>query len=236
MSAIAAAPAAAFFDLDGTLIRGSANLPFAVAAFRRGLVRKRDLLRDLWFGATFLVHGASDARAAAVRDRILRAVAGQPVDDVVGLSESFIPSVVAKVQPEAQALLDDHARRGHDRVVVSATSQEIVGRLAGELGIEHGAGTVSEVHDGRYTGRLAGPFCYGQGKADVVRTLAAERGYDLAACAAYSDSVSDLPMLELVGHPVAVNPEPALREVAVRRGWRVVDFAPSGWRRLLVRR
>ena len=101
--------------------------------------------------------------------------------------------------------------------------------------MERGAGTVSQVVDGRYTGRLAGPFCYGAGKADVLRALAAEHGYDLDSSYAYSDSVSDLPMLELVGHPVAVNPEAELRAVAAERGWPVVESAPQGWRRLLAR-
>jgi HAD superfamily hydrolase (TIGR01490 family) len=227
---------AAFFDLDGTLIRGSANIPFALAAFRRGFVPPRDLARDLWNGAAFLVQGASDDRAAAVRERILRAVAGHPVADVVALGDDFLPGVAARVTPEARGLLADHARSGHDRIVVSATSQEIVERLAQRLGMEDGAGTRSEVVDGRYTGRLAGPFCYGAGKADVVRELAAARGYDLAACFAYSDSVSDLPMMEAVGHPVVVNPEPELRAVAAERGWPVVEVAATGWRRALARR
>lgn len=228
-------PTAAFFDLDGTLIRGSANIPLALAAFRRGFVPPRDLARDLRNGVSFLVRGASDDRAAEVRDRILRAVAGHRVDEVVALGDDFIPGVAARVTPQARQLLDHHAAAGHDRVVVSATSQEIVERLAARLGMERGAGTVSQVVDGRYTGRLAGPFCYGAGKADVVAALAAEHGYDLDGCYAYSDSVSDLPMLDLVGRPVAVNPEAELRAIAADRGWPVVETPARGWRRLLAR-
>ena len=226
---------AAFFDLDGTLIPGSANIPLALAAFRRGFVPPRDLARDLWNGITFLMRGASDDRAAEVRERILRAVAGHPVADVVALGEGFIPGLVGTVMPEAQVILDAHHRAGHDRIVVSATSQEIVAMLADALGLEAGAGTRSEIVDDRYTGRLDGPFCYGRGKAEVVREMARNRGYDLAECYAYSDSVSDLPMLEVVGHPVAVNPEKHLRAIAAERDWPVIEVAATGWRRMLAR-
>jgi hypothetical protein len=108
--------------------------------------------------------------------------------------------------------------------VLSASPTEIVSRVADAAGLELGIGTTSELDaDGRYTGDLAGPFCYGQGKAEILRDLAEREGYDLSACYAYSDSVSDLPMLEAVGHPVAVNPEPELRDLAEERGWPIVE-------------
>ena len=226
---------AAFFDLDGTLIPGSANIPLALAAFRRGFVPPRALARDLWHGITFLMRGASDDRAAEVRERILGAVAGHPVADIVALGAGFIPRLAATVTPEARTILDAHLRAGHDRIVVSATSQEIVAMLADTLGLEHAAGTRSEIVEGRYTGRLDGPFCYGEGKAHAIREMARVQGYDLPGCYAYSDSVSDLPLLEAVGHPVAVNPEKHLRTGAEERGWPVVEVAATGWRRLLAR-
>jgi HAD superfamily hydrolase (TIGR01490 family) len=215
---------AAFFDLDGTLIPGSANIPLARAAFAAGFVGKRELARDLRNGISFLLKGASDERSAQVRDRILRAVAGHPASDVEALADVFMADLVASIQPRMRAVLDQHAAAGHDRVVLSASPTEIVSRLAAEAGLEHGSGTTSERDtEGVYTGRLSGPFCYGIGKAEVLGAVAAERGYDLAASYAYSDSVSDEPMLRAVGHPVAVNPEPELREIALREGWLVLE-------------
>jgi len=220
--------AVAFFDLDGTLIKGSANIPLAVTAFRRGFVTPGELLVDLRNGVSFLLKGASDERSAEVRDRILQAVAGHPQSDVVALGDCFMDDLVADVTPQAAAALADHAAAGHPRVILSASPTEIVGRLAAELGLEHGVGTTSEVVDGRYSGRLEGPFCYREGKAEIMRRLAEEHGWDLAQSYAYSDSVSDLPMLEAVGNPVAINPERELLELAERRGWRVIITNP--WR------
>jgi HAD superfamily hydrolase (TIGR01490 family) len=217
--------AAAFFDLDRTLVRGSSAFPLAVAAFRAGHVGKRELLRDAGNAVTFVLKGASDERSAALRDRILASVAGHPVSDVEALGDNFLPGLVDSVLPEARQLLADAALAGEDRVVVSASPIEIVSRLADELGLEGGVGTRSEIVDGRFTGRLAGAFCYGPGKVVEVQRLAAERGYDLARCSAYSDSVSDVPFLECVGTAVAVNPDAELRRIAGERGWRVVEVA-----------
>lgn len=220
---------AAFFDLDRTLIRGSANFPLAVAAFRAGYVPPRDLARDAVNAVAFVLGGASDARSAALRERILRAVAGHPAADVIALGDAFLPQLAARVLPEARPLLDRHAARGEDRLIVSASPVEIVGRLADALGLEGAVGTRSEIDaDGRYTGRLAGPFCYREGKVAEVQRLAQERGYDLALSTAYSDSVSDLPFLECVGTAVAVNPDRELRRVARERGWQVVEVSRRG--------
>jgi HAD superfamily hydrolase (TIGR01490 family) len=224
---------AAFFDLDRTLIRGSANFPLAVAAFRAGHVPPRQLLHDAVNAIAFIAGGATDARSIALRERILRAVAGHPAADVTALGDAFIPKVAASVLPEARVLLDQHTAAGEDRIVVSASPIEIVSRIADEIGLEGAVGTRSEIVDGCYTGRLEGEFCYGAGKVTEMRRLAEERGYDLGRCTAYSDSISDLPFLEAVGTPVAVNPEKHLRAVAVERGWRIVEVArPSLLRRL----
>lgn len=216
--------AAAFFDLDRTLIRGSANFPLAVAAFRAGYVPPRQLMADAVSAVRFVLRGASDEGSAQLRERILLAVAGQPAEDVIALGESFLPRLRDSVLPEAAVLLRDHAAVGEHRLIVSASPIEIVGRLADLLGLEGACGTRSEVDSGgRYTGRLAGPFCYREGKAAEVQRLAAERGYDLTRCTAYSDSISDLPFLESVGTAVAVNPDRALRRHARQHGWRVVE-------------
>lgn len=215
---------AAFFDLDGTLIPGSANIPLAKAAFRAGFVTPRELARDLRNGVSFLLSGATDERSAQVRDRILRAVEGHPASDVEALGDVFLPSLVESLRPQLQPALDEHAARGEDRLVLSASPTEIVSRFAHEAGLTHGAGTTAaRDDDGLYAGTLAGPFCYGEGKVEVMRELAEKYGYDLATCYAYSDSVSDLPMLEAVGHPVVVHPEPELRAIAVQRGWPIIE-------------
>ncbi len=226
--------AAAFFDLDRTLIRGSANFPLAWAAFRAGYVPPKQLLHDAVNAVGFVVRGASDERSAALRERILLAVAGHPAADVVALGDAFLPKLAAAVLPEARRALDLHAARGEDRVVVSASPIEVVGRLAELIGLEGAVGTRSEIVDGRYTGLLQGAFCYGEGKVVEVQRLARERGYDLAACTAYSDSGSDLPFLECVGTAVAVNPDRALRAVARARGWQVLEVARPSLRGRLV--
>ena len=216
---------AAFFDLDRTLIRGSANFPLAVAAFRAGYVPPRDLLRDAVSAVSFVLRGASDEASAALRERILRAVAGHRAADVAQLGERFIPKLAAGVLPEARAALDRHAAAGEDRIIVSASPIEIVRAIADALGLEGAVGTRSEIVDGRYTGRLEGPFCYREGKVAEIQRLAAERGYDLASSTAYSDSISDLPFLQAVGHPVAINPDKELRAHATELGWRTIAVA-----------
>lgn len=215
---------AAFFDLDGTLIPGSANIPLAKEAFRRGFVTPTELLKDLRNGVSFVFKGATDERSAQVRDRILAAVAGRPAADVEALGDAFMSKLTASIRPAMQDVLDDHGTAGRDRIVLSASPTEIVARFADESGLEHGTGTTSERDEqGRYTGRLSGPFCYREGKVSVMLQMAQDHGYDLSASYAYSDSVSDLPMLEAVGHPVAVNPEPELRAIATERGWPIVE-------------
>jgi len=215
---------AAFFDLDGTLIPGSANIPLAKAAFRQGFMSPADLAKDLRNGVSFLLKGATDQRSAQVRDRILRAVAGHRAEDVEALADYFLDDLIGSITPAMRDVLAQHAHAGDERIVISASPTEIVSRLATEAGLEAGVGTTAARDDnGVYTGELAGPFCYKHGKVEVMQQLAAERGYNLAECHAYSDSASDLPMLQAVGHPVAVNPEPELREIAERRGWPIVE-------------
>ena len=234
--------AAAFFDLDGTLIPGSASIPLARAAFLAGLVTPIELAGDLRNGVSFLLQGASDGRSEAVRDRILAAVAGRPADEVLALCDGFIPDLIGSITPQMHGVLDDHAESGHDRVLLSAGPTEIVSRFALSAGLERGIGTAAEVDpDGRYTGVLSGPFCYREGKVEVMRALAEEHGYDLLASYAYTDSMSDVPMLEAVGHPVAVNPDPGLRDLAEARGWPIVETSrvpriwvsdPHSWARM----
>lgn len=215
---------AAFFDLDGTLIPGSANIPLAKAAFRAGFAGKRELFVDLRNGISFLLSGASDERSAQVRDRILFAVEGHPASEVEALGDGFISDLVASIRPQLTDVLAAHQERNEDRIVLSASPTEIVARFAREAGLTYGEGTTAgrDAED-VYNGTLTGPFCYGEGKVEIMRALAEAHGYDLATSFAYSDSVSDLPMLEAVGNPVVVHPEPELRAIAEERGWTVIE-------------
>lgn len=216
---------AAFFDLDRTLIRGSSAVDFGIVAWRNKLIPTEMLWRDAWGALAFRLAGANDEKSEATRDRILNAVAGIRQDDLLGLNEEIIPRVLSKVRPESKGLIDMHHEAGRDCYIISASPVELVEPLARALGMEGGIGTRSETRNGVYTGQLDGPFCYGDGKRIIIERIAASRGYDLRLSYCYSDSSSDLPMLELVGHPVAVNPDHPLEAVAHQRGWPIVIFA-----------
>jgi HAD superfamily hydrolase (TIGR01490 family) len=218
-------PSAAFFDLDRTLIAGSSAFVFAAAARRAGLLSSGQLARDGWSALLFKVRGASDDKSTAVRDRVLGAVTGMRQDDVMALNADVLPRLLDKIRPEARRLLDLHRHAGRATYIVSASPIEIVEPLATTLGMTGGIGTRSIVADGCYTGALDGPFCYGPGKVEAMERLARWEGLDLAQCYAYSDSASDLPMLEAVGHPVAVNPDGPLERHARVHGWPIVHFS-----------
>jgi HAD superfamily hydrolase (TIGR01490 family) len=217
---------AAFFDLDRTLIAGSSAFTFAIAAWRKDMVPTRQFAKDAAGAITFKLRGdAGDhENVAKIRERMLHAVTGSEQQDLVALNETILPKLLDKVRPEAKKLLESHHRRGHNTYIVSAAPVEIVEPLAQALGMSAGIGTRALVEDGVYTGELAGPFCYGPGKVEAIEEVAHWEGFDLSRCYAYSDSASDLPMLEAVGHPVAVNPDARLGAAAAERGWPVVIF------------
>lgn len=217
-------PSAAFFDLDRTLISGSSAYTMGVAAQRAGLIPTRELLRDGLGAATFKLRGSTDDTTDAARERILSFVRGRRQDDLTAINERVLPRLLERIRPEARRLLDLHRHTGRATFIVSAAPQEIVGPLAQSLGMAGGIGTRAEVVDGVYSGRLAGPFCYGEGKVTAIAELARWDGLDLGQCYAYSDSASDLPMLEAVGHPVAVNPDKHLERHARRHAWPIVHF------------
>lgn len=218
------ATAAAFFDLDRTLMAGASAYYFGKACYREGLYPLRRLVGDGLSSLVFKLFGASDEKSEQLRDRILQMVAGRDADTLRRLAAGVIEELLARIRPEAQALLDMHEQAGRDVYIISASPVEIVAELARALDVSGGLGTESEIVDGVYTGRLAAPFCYGEGKAEVARRIVAERGYDLSQCYAYADSASDLPILQLVAHPIAVNPDRSLMSVAHRRGWPIVEF------------
>ena len=218
-------PSAAFFDLDRTLISGSSAFDIALAARKAGYLRTSQLARDAVSALTFKLRGASDDKSEAVRQRILGAVTGMRQEDLVGLNAGVLPKLLDRIRPEARRLLDLHRHAGRATYIVSASPIEIVEPLATALAMTAGIGTRSSVVDGVYTGELDGPFCYGPGKVEAIKELARWDGLDLAQCYAYSDSASDLPMLEAVGHPVAVNPDTALERHAAANGWPIVHFS-----------
>jgi HAD superfamily hydrolase (TIGR01490 family) len=216
---------AAFFDLDRTLISGSSAYTLALQARKAGLILNMEFVRDATGAATFKLFGASDDTTAAVRARVLKAVTGMRQSELQALNIEVLPRLLARLRPEARRLIDRHSRAGRDTYIVSAAPQEIVEPLAHSLGMTSGIGTRSKVVDGRYTGDLDGPFCYGEGKVEAMVEIANWNGYQLDQCYAYSDSASDLPMLEAVGHPVAVNPDARLERHARRHGWPIVIFS-----------
>ena len=195
------------------------------AAYRAGMVTNRELMADATNAATFLFAGASDEETDAVKDRILQAIGGLSVQKMTELGEQIIPRLESEVRREARGLIDLHHAADRDTYIVSASPIEIVGRFAEAIGLTGGIGTVAAIEDGFYTGELAEPFCYGEGKAIAIRKLSEEKGYDLRLSYAYTDSAGDLPMLEIVGHPVAVNPDRALETIAYHRGWAIVEFS-----------
>jgi HAD superfamily hydrolase (TIGR01490 family) len=216
--------AAAFFDLDRTLMSGSSAWYFGKAVYREGLLPLPRLARDAASALMFKLFGASDEKSESTRDRILASVAGHEAEKFAALSPGVIEELLPRIRPEAQALLEMHEQAGRDVYIISASPVEIVSDLARALDITGGIGTESEIVDGVYTGRLSAPFCYGEGKAEHIRKLAADHGYDLAQCYSYSDSASDLPMMQIVGNPIAVNPDRPMMAVAHRRGWPVIEF------------
>ena len=217
--------AAAFFDLDRTLIAGSSAFVFGHTAWRHGMMPTRDLLNDARKAITFRFTGASDEKANAVRDRILEAIRGSTTAELAALGVDIIPRLLDDVRKESQGFIDLHREAGRDTFMVTASPIEIVETLSEELGMTGAIATVAETVNGVYTGELSEPFCYGPEKAHAIERVAARKGYDLALSYAYSDSVSDLPMLELVGHPVAVNPDSGLEAIARSRGWPIVEFS-----------
>jgi HAD superfamily hydrolase (TIGR01490 family) len=216
--------AAAFFDLDKTLIEGSSAIHFGRAAYRQGLMTRTQLARDLWANVQFRLKGSTDEGTDALRARILDAIAGTRVRDLERLGHEVLAGVLPRVYPEVLGEAYQHQDVGRRVFIVTAASQEVADLMAHVLFFDGGIGTRSEVEDGVYTGRPDGPFTYREGKAEAMRERAAEEGIDLAESYAYSDSESDLPMLRAVGHPVAVNPDRELEAVARADGWRIMRF------------
>jgi HAD superfamily hydrolase (TIGR01490 family) len=224
------AKAAAFFDLDKTLMEGSSAFQFARAAFRNGMLSRRQLARDVWANIKFRLEGSTDEATAELRDRIFESLAGQRVVDLHRLTPDVLAGVLPRLYEQMLRVAWEHQDAGREVFIVTAASQEMAAMLAHVLHFDGGIGSRSEVQDGVYTGRPDGPFTYREGKAQAIREVARERGIDLDESFAYSDSESDLPMMRAVGHPVAVNPDSALERVARDEGWQIMRFDKLGRR------
>ncbi len=204
-------------------MQGSSAFQFARAARRAGLLSRRRLLADALANVRFRLRGASDAESAALRDRIAASLAGIRVRELERLRVPVLAGILPRLYPQMLKVAYDHQDAGRPAYIVTAAAQELADSLANVLALDGAIGShLSETRDGVYTGKATGAFIYREAKARAIRELAARHGYDLAASYAYSDSISDLPMLEVVGHPVVVNPDAELTRLARRNGWEIV--------------
>ncbi|MFF0575168.1 HAD family hydrolase [Streptosporangium saharense] len=217
---------AAFFDVDNTMMRGASIYHFARGLASRGLFTTRDLVRFALGQVIFRVRGDENPdHIAKARETALAFVAGSKVEEIVRLGEEIYDEVMAdRIWAGTRALAQSHLDAGRRVWLVTATPVELARVIAQRLGLTGALGTVAETEDGVYTGRLVGDLLHGPAKAEAVRALARREGLDLSRCSAYSDSANDLPLLSLVGHATAINPDAELREYARENGWDVRDF------------
>src|SRR6266487_1902319 len=217
---------AAFFDVDKTLLPGSSLYLFARGLYRRGFYTWRDVAGFAYGQFTFRLTGAEGRGGMeAARETALAFVEGRRRDELTHIGHDIVVEVIGpRISPGMRRVVDAHHAAGDLTYLVTAAPRELAGEIARYLGMDGALGTEAELADGVYTGRLLGPVLHGPAKVEAVTALAAERGIDLAASSAYSDSVNDRPLLEGVGHPVAVNPDRMLRQLAAERGWPVQDF------------
>jgi HAD superfamily hydrolase (TIGR01490 family) len=215
---------AAFFDLDKTVIAKSSALAFGRPFYRDGLINRRDVVKSAYAQLSFKVGKADDLQMARIRDHLAKLCKGWSVEQVQQIVNETLEELINPyIYAEAAALIAEHQAAGRDVVLVSASGEELVRPIGEQLGIHDVIATRMGVRDGRYSGEVEF-YAAGANKVLAVRELAAERGYDMAECYAYSDSGSDVPLLEAVGNPTAVNPSRTLRKVAIERGWPIREF------------
>ena len=216
--------AAAFFDLDKTILAKSSSFAFARPFYREGLIGRSDVVRSAYAQFVYLASGADHDQMETMREYMSKLVTGWNVEQVQQIVGETLDEIVdPMVFEEAIQLIEEHKAAGDDVIIISSSGTDIVEPIGQRLGVDLAIGTQVAIEDGEYTGEILF-YAYGPGKADAMRSLADERGYDLAECYAYSDSHTDLPMLEVVGHPVAVNPDSELRAIAEERDWQIRDF------------
>lgn len=217
--------AAAFFDLDKTVIAKAAMVAFGGHLRRRGLVNRRTMVRAVAQHLVFLYLGADEGRMAKMREATLAVTKGWDRDEVSEIvRETLLETVEPLIYAEALDLMDDHREQGDAVYLVSASPEEVVEPLAELIGADGAIASRADVDEqGRYAGTMAF-YNAGSAKVDAVAEIAEREGFSLADCTAYTDSATDLPLLEAVGHPVAVNPDRELRRIAKDRGYQVLEF------------
>jgi HAD superfamily hydrolase (TIGR01490 family) len=225
---------AAFFDLDRTLMAGSSGLPFARASYRAGMISKRQMARWGMEQIRFRLRGANEEASQLVLAEVQALLRGVPEHVISRMAPEALAAILPRIYPQMLDEVHAHQDAGRATFIVSAAGNGIVELLAHVLNMEGGIGTRYALDaDGAYTGELEGPFMYGEGKVTAIQKYAAEHDFDLSESWAYSDAVSDLPMLRAVGHAVVVNPDAELARVAAEEGWRVMRFERLG-RRLAI--
>jgi HAD superfamily hydrolase (TIGR01490 family) len=216
---------AAFFDLDKTIIAKSSSLAFSKPFQAGGLITRGAMLRSAYAQFVYLVGGADHDQMEKIRAFMSQLVEGWDVETVKEIVGDTLHHIVDPiVYDEAVSLMEEHHVAGRDVVVVSASGTEVVEPIGEMLGADEVIASQLEIVDGKYTGEID-YYAYANEKARAIETMAVERGYDLEQCFAYSDSITDAPMLEVVGHPHAVNPDKELRKLAASRGWPVLQFS-----------
>jgi HAD superfamily hydrolase (TIGR01490 family) len=216
---------AAFFDLDKTIIARSSTLAFGRPFYQGGLINRRAMLKTAYAQFVYLLGGADAEQMDRMRDHLTALAAGWEVGQVRRIVDETLHDLIDPlIYGEAAQLIDLHHAAGRDVVIVSSSGEELVVPIGAMVGADEVISTRMTVRDGRYTGEIDF-YAYGEEKARAIRELATRRGYELSECFAYSDSITDVPMLEAVGHPHAVNPDRALRREATRRGWPILVFA-----------
>ncbi|TFC20023.1 HAD-IB family hydrolase [Cryobacterium algoritolerans] len=223
MSQANAARSIAFFDVDNTLMRGASLYHLGIGAWRRRLITGRDISSFAWKQARFIAVGENRAHLASVRERALEVVVGHNRAELIDLSrEIFDARLIRLLWPETVAVARAHLEAGREVWLVSATAQEVADVIAERLGFTGALGTMLETVAGVFTGRLIDGVCHGDQKAEAARGQAVRSAADLTGCWAYSDSHNDIPLLELVGNPVVVNPDATLRRYATLRHWPIM--------------
>jgi HAD superfamily hydrolase (TIGR01490 family) len=209
---------------------GSSAYHFGRAMYKAGGITRRQIARDALEQVRFRLRGSTDAGVNALLDRVMAGIRGTRVSDLARMTADTLAGILPRIYPQMMNVVREHQDAGRSAYIVTAASNEIAQMLARVLAMDGAIGTRSEIVEGVYTGELDGPFVYGEGKAQALREFAAKEDISLESSWAYSDSVSDLPMLEAVGHPVAVNPDADLLEIARREGWDVLRFEKLGQR------
>ncbi len=217
-------PTAAFFDLDKTIIATSSAYAFGREFFNNGLISRQEAMELSLSKASYMFVGHSSEQMDTTRDSLRQMVAGWPIEEVRRITTETMRNVVTPaIYAEARDLIDFHRRQGHEVIIISASASILVEPIARELGVDTVVASEMEVVDGKLTGTIT-RYLKGGAKAEAITQFAASRGFDLANSYAYSDSATDIPMLEMVGNPVAVNPDRALRKHAMKNGWEVRTF------------